>query len=303
VGSWTARQEGRTALQYGTFGPESRRSAVGDHDALQVIVRNPLNQNRLLKAAEAFRLGFGDRLLDPVDFFEASLALLERIVTGGERIARPEPFDDELEAALAGARRLADEMVHGATRAPYLVIDLIEFAAGGGDLGEGLHREREAVAELLPARQAQASVYAFDLTQRRVKRQAWKPAVPGRPVGRIAVVGSGLMGAQVGALFLQRLEVVMKDIDPDVLDRARGHIERALDKRAARSLAEGKARFLRSLLGSCGRWRRWATRMRSQRCWSAGRAVRSHLSGTPATTKRSGGRELLRIRPVISGHR
>jgi 3-hydroxyacyl-CoA dehydrogenase len=94
-------------------------------------------------------------------------------------------------------------------------------------------------------------VYAFDLTQRRVKRQPWKPAVPGRPVGRIAVVGSGLMGAQLGALFLQRFEVplVMKDIDPDVLDRAREHIERELDRRVQRGrLAEGKARFLKSLV-------------------------------------------------------
>jgi 3-hydroxyacyl-CoA dehydrogenase len=45
------------------------------------------------------------------------------------------------------------------------------------------------------------------------------------------------MGAQLGSLFLQRLEVplVMKDIDEEVLDNAREHIEGELDKRSRRA--------------------------------------------------------------------
>jgi 3-hydroxyacyl-CoA dehydrogenase/enoyl-CoA hydratase/carnithine racemase len=224
---------------------------TGAANALQVIVHNALNQNRVLRPAEAFELGLADRLLEPVDFFEQSLALLERLVTGQETIERPAASTEGLDEALANARRFADDKVHGATRAPYLAIDLIEFAARGGDLAEGLAKEREALAELLPARQAQASVYAFNLTQQRVKKQPWKPDVRGRAVRRIAVVGAGLMGAQLGSLFLQRFEVplVMKDIDAGVLDRARQHIEGELDKRVQRGrLAAGKAAFLKSLV-------------------------------------------------------
>jgi hypothetical protein len=102
-----------------------------------------------------------------------------------------------------------------------------EFAARGADLDEGLAKEADALGELLPARQAQAAVYSFNVTQQRVKKQPGKPDAAARQVRRLAIVGSGLMGAQLGSLFLQRFEVplVMKDIEKGVLEQARGHIE------------------------------------------------------------------------------
>jgi 3-hydroxyacyl-CoA dehydrogenase/enoyl-CoA hydratase/carnithine racemase len=224
---------------------------IGAEHALKAIVHNPLNQNKTMKPAEAFELGLADRLLPSVTFFEDSFALLESLLTGEESIERPAPSTENLDEVLAGARAFADSKVHGATRAPYLAIDCIEHAARGGDVDAGYAMEAEALAELLPARQAQASVYAFNLTQQRVKKQPWKPDAQGRPIGKIGVVGSGLMGAQLGALFLQRFEVplVMKDIDEGVLVKAREHIEGELDKRVMKGrLAEGKARFLKSLV-------------------------------------------------------
>ena len=224
---------------------------VGAANALEVIVHNALNNNKVLKPAEAFRLGFADRLIDGVDFLDGSVALLERLVTGEETIARGEPDDAGLDEALAGARAFAEAKVHGATRAPYRAIDLIEHAARGGDLDEGYRMEVDGLAELLPARQAQAAVYSFELTQQRVKRQPWRPDAQARPVRQVGVVGSGLMGAQLGSLFLQRLEapIVMKDIDQGVLDRARSHIDGELDKRVERGrMGAGKARFLKSIV-------------------------------------------------------
>jgi 3-hydroxyacyl-CoA dehydrogenase/enoyl-CoA hydratase/carnithine racemase len=224
---------------------------VGASNALQVILHNALNSNATLKPRQAFELGLADRLLPAVDFLEQSLALLERLVVGEERIERRAPSDDGLDEALANARAFADAKVAGATRAPYLAIDLVEFAARGGDLAEGYRREEDALAELLPARHAQASVYAFNLTQQRVKRQPWKPDAPARAVTKVGVVGAGLMGAQLGSLFLQRYEVpvVLKDIDQAVLDRARAYVEGELDKRVAKGRLEaGKAAFLKSLV-------------------------------------------------------
>ena len=224
---------------------------IGVRAALQVIVHNALSNNRMMRPSEASELGVADRLIPAVDFLETSLRFLEALVTGDERVDRAQRGEDDIDAALADARRFADDKVHGATRAPYMAIDLIEFAARGGDLGEGRDREVEALAELVPSRQAQASVYAFGLTQQRVKRQPWRPTAAARTVNKVAVVGSGLMGAQLGALFLQRLEVplVMKDIDEAVLGRARQHIEGELDKRVQRGRLEpGKAAFLKSLV-------------------------------------------------------
>jgi 3-hydroxyacyl-CoA dehydrogenase/enoyl-CoA hydratase/carnithine racemase len=225
---------------------------IGARKALEIIVNNPLNNNQMLKPAQAFEIGLADRLYDSAGFHDAAVALLERIVAGEETIERVEPDQDDLDQALADARAFVDAKVHGATLAPYRAIDLIEFAARGGDLEEGRRKEIDALAELLPSRQCKASIYAFDLTQSRVKKQPGKPRdVASRPIKKIAVIGAGLMGAQLGAYFLQRYEVplVMKDIAEDVLGNARQTIEGAVDKLVQRGRLEaGRGEFLKGLV-------------------------------------------------------
>ena len=46
---------------------------IGPEAAAKVIVLNPLRQNKLLTAPEAFELGIADRLIDPVEFVDESL--------------------------------------------------------------------------------------------------------------------------------------------------------------------------------------------------------------------------------------
>lgn len=225
---------------------------VGAPAAIQTIVVDPLDNNRTMRPAQALERGFVDRLYDGATFLDDSVELLERLVGGEESLDRAavDPTDG-LEEALAHARAVADGRTGGATRAPYVALELIEHAARGGDLEEGRRREQELLAELLPARQAQASVYAFGLVQQRVKRQPGRPDAAPRPVRRAAIVGAGLMGAQLAALHLQRLEVplVVKDVDEAVLDRCRGHVEGELDRQVERGrLAEGRARFLKGLV-------------------------------------------------------
>jgi 3-hydroxyacyl-CoA dehydrogenase/enoyl-CoA hydratase/carnithine racemase len=226
---------------------------AGARNAIDAIVVDALNNNRMMKPQQAFERGFADRLIDSAVFLDESVALLERLVTGDETIERASAADlaEGLDEALANARAFADNKVHGATRAPYVALDLIEFAARGGDLDEGRVREQAGLAELLPAPQAQASVYAFDLVQNRAKKQPWRPDAAPRRIEKIAVIGAGLMGAQLGALHLQRFEVplVMKDIDEGVLGRCREHIEGELDKRVQKGrMKQGKANFLKSLV-------------------------------------------------------
>ncbi len=223
---------------------------IGAANALKAIVELPLDNNRTMKPRQAFELGFADRLYGAVDFAESSLTFLEDLVTGTVTLER-QPPDGSLDEALAAARKLADDRVHGAAPAPYTAIDLIEHAARGGDLDEGLRREQDALAALLPARQAQAAIYAFGLTQQRVKRQPGKPDVAPRQVRKVGIIGAGLMGWQLGALFLQRLGVplVLIDLEEDALRHAREAIEGELAKRVQRGrLSEGRARFLASLI-------------------------------------------------------
>src|SRR6185503_19244050 len=97
----------------------------------------------------------------------------------------------------------------------------------GWSLEEAYASEEEAVGELLPGRQAQASLYAFDLVDRRARRQPGRPAADPRPIRKVGLVGAGLMAAQLAGLFLRRLEVpvVMCDVSEDALAAARESLE------------------------------------------------------------------------------
>jgi len=225
---------------------------IGARKALEVIVQNALNNNTMLEPPQAFEFGLADELYDSAGFHDAAVALLERIVAGEESIERVEPDQSDLDQALADTRSFVENKVHGGTHAPNRAIELIEFAARGGDLDEGRRKEIDALAELLPSRQCKASIYAFDLTQSRVKKQPGKPRdAASRPIKKIAVIGAGLMGAQLGAYFLQRYEVplVMKDIAEDVLGNARQTIDGAVDKLVQRGrMTPGRGEFLKGLV-------------------------------------------------------
>ncbi len=105
---------------------------------MKLIVANPLRQNKLLSAPEAVELGFADRLLEPVEFVDESLAYAVELVEAGG-IERAEPDWSELDTILRKARSRVDDAVHGATRAPYVALELIAGRAGA-DGRAGLRR-------------------------------------------------------------------------------------------------------------------------------------------------------------------
>ena len=111
--------------------------------------------------------------------------------------------------------------MHGATRAPYVALDLI---AGAKDwpIEEGYAAEESAMAELLVSPQAQASAYAFTVVERRSKKPPNLPDAKPRRVQKVGIVGAGLMATQLATLFLRRLEVpvVLRDLDQARVDEA-----------------------------------------------------------------------------------
>ena len=108
-------------------------------------------------------------------------------------------------------------------------------------------REEDAIAELMPSPQAQASLYAFDLVERRAKKRTGVSTPSPAPSRKVGIVGAGLMATQIAALFLRRLELplVIADVDEQALERAREAIEAELAGLVAKGrYDEGKARFL-----------------------------------------------------------
>jgi 3-hydroxyacyl-CoA dehydrogenase len=225
---------------------------VGAETAVKFIVANPMRQNRVLTGPQAFELGFADRLLGPAEFLDESIAFaLELTAEGTAPGVRP-PDVAETDVFRKARARL-DDQVHGAAPAPYKAIDLIEGACSGWSLEEGYRAEEEAVGELLPGPQAQASLYAFDLVERRAKSAPGRPGVEPRPIRKVGIVGAGLMAAQLAMLVLRRLEVpiAMRDLSEEALESAAGTIRSELEEQVARGrYDEGKARFLASLVST-----------------------------------------------------
>jgi len=224
---------------------------VGAGTSIEFVVENPLRQNRMLDGRRAHKLGFADRLFEPAEFVDESIAYAVELATSPpEPRSGVRPPDMPLAEVFQQARARLDDAVHGAPPAPYRALDLLEGALSGWSLEQGYRAEEDAIAELLPSLQAQASLYAFDLVERRAKKPQSLDAEP-RTVIKVGIVGAGLMATQLATLFLRRLELplVLADVDEKALQRARGAIEAELAGLVAKGrYDEGKARFLASLV-------------------------------------------------------
>ena len=226
---------------------------VGAEAAVKFVVENPMRQNRMLTGPQAFELGFADRLLEPAEFVDESLAFARELAANGDRVRDSHRDSHSVAEVIRKARARLDGQVHGAAPAPYRALELIEGALSGWTLEEGYRAEEEAVGDLRPGREAQASLYAFDLVERRAKNPPGKPSAEPRPIRKVGIVGAGLMAAQLATLVLRRLEVpvALRDVSDEALAGARESIEAELAEQVAKGrYDEGKARFLASLVSA-----------------------------------------------------
>ncbi len=229
---------------------------IGPEKALELIIYNPLNQNRMINGMQAFEMGLADRLFDTAEFLDDSIRFLEGIIDGTEKVER-EPVDSKnLRPLLDKARGFVDSKVHGAAIAPYRALELIE-GAFSWDVNQGFAEEDKALGDLIKSRQCKASIYSFDLVQRRAKSPVGVPQVEPLKVSKIGIIGAGLMASQLALLFLRRYEmpVVMKDIKQEFVDKGLGYIQAELTKLVDKGrLHEPKARYLFTLVKGTLDW-------------------------------------------------
>ncbi len=235
----------------GWGGSQLLPNLVGIIGAAQVIIQHPLTR-KTLRPADARELGLADALFEPADFLERSLEWAASVVTGQVRVDRPEvDRSDMWDAVLGFAREQLDEKLHGAAPAPYRALDLLALARTA-DLDAGTAAEDGALADLVVSPQTQASLYAFDLVQRRAKRPAGAPdPALAREVTKVGIVGAGLMASQMAVLFARRLEVpvVLTDLDQERVDKGLAYVHAEIDKLAGKGrLDPGKAAKLHGLV-------------------------------------------------------
>ena len=209
---------------------------IGPAKAIEVIVHNSMAQNKQLRPRQGLDLGIFDVLLEPADFLEQSLLWAAQVIRGDIAIERAVIDRSDWQSIVEAARAGVDARLHGATPAPYVALDLIE-AARDRSRDEGFEAEDQALADLVMGDDLRASLYAFDLVQRRAKRPAGVPdAALARPVTKVGVVGAGLMASQLALLFVKRLQVpvVMTDLDQSRVDKGLAYVAADIDGAVAK---------------------------------------------------------------------
>jgi 3-hydroxyacyl-CoA dehydrogenase/enoyl-CoA hydratase/carnithine racemase len=224
---------------------------IGIINAAQVIIQNPLQQNRMLRAAQAHEMGIADVLLEPADFLERSLEWAASVVRGQVTVDRAPIDRDSWDGVIAFAKSALDERLHEAPPAPYRALELLALAKTV-PFDEGTAAEDEVLADLIMSEELRSGLYAFDLVQRRAKRPVGAPdPALARSVTKVGLVGAGLMASQLALLFAQRLEVpvVLTDLDQPRVDKGLSYVHSEIDKLFAKGrVTEGKAAKLRALV-------------------------------------------------------
>ncbi|RKN19704.1 3-hydroxyacyl-CoA dehydrogenase [Micromonospora musae] len=220
----------------GWGGTQLLPNLIGIPAATQVIIQNPLMQNRMLKPKQAAEMGIADVLLEPADFLERSLEWAAGVVRGQITVVRPEVDRDMWAGVLYFARQTLDQRLHNAVPAAYKALDLLDTAKDT-DFATGTAAEDEALADLIFSEELRSGLYAFDLVQRRAKRPAGAPDKSlARPVTKVGIVGAGLMASQLALLFARRLQVpvVMTDLDQARVDKGVGYVHTQIEQQVTK---------------------------------------------------------------------
>ena len=210
---------------------------IGIENALKVVIENPLKNNRTLKGQEAFDLGIADAIFDPANFLEDSIRWADGVIAGSIKVKRAnEPGKLERTVKWPIAIDMAEKMLAAkigrVAKSPYAALELLK-AAKNTDKHTGFRAEDEALADLISGDQFKASIYAFNLVQKRAKKPAGAPDKElARKITKVGVIGAGLMASQFALLFVRRLKVpvVITDLDQARVDKGVAYIHDEIQK-------------------------------------------------------------------------
>lgn len=255
--AFTALPECFLGLVPGWGGATILPKLIGPEKAVQVIILNALNNNTMMKAKDALGLGVVDAVFEPADFLEKSCAFAAEILSGKRKIERVDYTRDDAawERAIATGKGAVTKKYGGADiESPRKALELIS-AAKTNTLDQGFDAEDEVLADLVMGNPLRASLYAFNLIQKKKKKVegAPKPALA-RKVSKVGVVGAGLMASQLALLIMRNLKVpvVMTDLDQARVEKGISWIHSEIDKlvEKKRLNAEGASRLKGLVSGS-----------------------------------------------------
>nr|WP_161784471.1 3-hydroxyacyl-CoA dehydrogenase NAD-binding domain-containing protein [Actinokineospora spheciospongiae] len=217
----------------GWGGTQLLPNLIGPDAAVTVIFENALSQNRMLKPKQAAELGITDALLGSADYLEQSLLWAADVVNGKITPARREiDRGAGWDAAVERAKAIVHGKTKGASPGAQKALELLEIARDN-DLDAGYAAETQALADVLMTDPLRAGLYSFNLVQKRARKPAGAPDKSlARKVGKVGIVGAGLMASQMALLFARQLKVpvVLTDIDQARVDKGVSYVHTEIDK-------------------------------------------------------------------------
>ncbi len=178
---------------------------VGPAAALQIMLHNPLRNNRQLSSAEALELGLIDAQFDPADFLECSLAWFGAVITGKVTPHRRQMSraTEPWAAAVAAGAQFAEQRTGGQSPAAQKILELVSQARTA-PREAGFQAEEDALTELMFTPEFAASMYSFGLVQAAKKPS---PTPLAQPITKVGIVGAGLMARQIALLVARKVKV------------------------------------------------------------------------------------------------
>ena len=250
--AFTALPEVFLGLVPGWGGATLLPQLIGPERAVQVIMLNALNNNTMMKSKDALALGVVDAIYQPADFLERSVGYAADVLSGKVKVERKDYSSDPAwDAAIATGKAAALKKYGGAEIAsPTKALELIA-AARTATRTSGFDAEDQVLADLTMSDPLRASLYAFNLIQKKRKKVEGAPkAALARKVNRVGVVGAGLMASQLALLMVRNLKcpVVMTDIDQARADKGVAWVRAELDKLVEKKRMSAEAAGRLSLL-------------------------------------------------------
>ena len=255
--AFTALPECFLGLVPGWGGATLLPKLIGPENAVQVIISNALNNNTMMKSKDALSLGVVDAVYEPADFLEKSVKFAADILSGKKKIERKDFSNDNgaYEKAIATGKAAVAKKYNGAEiTSPLAALELIK-ASQKNSVRDGFASETKVLADLVMSDPLRASLYSFNLIQKKRKKVegAPKPALA-RKVTKVGVVGAGLMASQLALLLLRNLKVpvVITDLDQERVDKGLAWIKNEIAKlvEKKRLSPESATRLLGNISGS-----------------------------------------------------
>ncbi|WP_426306477.1 3-hydroxyacyl-CoA dehydrogenase NAD-binding domain-containing protein [Acidovorax facilis] len=181
-----------------------------------------------LKAQAALQAGLVDKLVEGTDPLAAGLAFVRELLAANAPVRRTRDLTiAEPQAALAWLETQKAETAKK-SRGLFSPLKIIECVQAALQLtfDEGMARERALFMECLDSPQRAGLIHAFFAEREVVKVPEAQAAQP-RPVGSIAVIGGGTMGAGIAVAALDAgLPVTMIERDAESIARGRANVEK-----------------------------------------------------------------------------